>query len=99
MNVGSSAEHFVIHWLLLRGLDVGGPYNQQGPHDMFVKLLGSWYTVQVKVSHLNRKTGVISRSPMRRGLIISDLVALVDLSSRQIRWESGTPATLPKELL
>jgi hypothetical protein len=93
---GAAGEHFVIHWLLARRFEVGGPHNPNGKHDLFVKL-GRWYTVQVKVGKVNLRTGGIYLN--RRSVIASDLIAIVDLEGGRLRWVSNTDEPLPEELL
>lgn len=93
---GAAAEHFVIADLLNRGLKVGGPYNQNGKDDLFVKVNGKWRTVQVKSGRRNRKTGTLVVGTRRN--ITSDLVAFVDTQQKEIRWISNTRAEVPAEL-
>lgn len=96
-DVGAAAEHFVISELLQRRLSVGGPYNQNGPHDLFVRV-GTWRTVQVKVGRVNVKTRTIYPTAVKRD-IKSDLIAYVDLRGKRIRWISNTDEPVPEELL
>jgi predicted AAA+ superfamily ATPase len=96
-DIGASAEHFVISELLRKRLPVGGPYNQNSKHDLFVKA-GSWKTVQVKVGRVNHKTGSIYLQACKKH-IVSDLIAVVDLLGRRIKWMSNTEEPVPEELL
>jgi hypothetical protein len=96
---GAAGEHFVISELLRQQLQVGGPYNQNGKHDLFVKVSDKWYTIQVTLSQVNLKTGTILLTGRNRSTIVSDLIALVDLEGKRIRWVSNTKEPVPKELL
>lgn len=93
---GAAGEHLVVSQLLARNLEVGGPYNQNGKHDLFVKL-GTWHTVQVKVGTVNIKTGAV-RLNSRRSSITSDLIAIVDLKGQRVRWMSNNGQPVPSEL-
>jgi hypothetical protein len=95
---GAAGEHLVISQLLARNLEVGGPYNQNGKHDLFVKL-GTWHTVQVKLGRVNSKTGTVCLcSRGRRSSITSDLIAIVDLKGQRVRWMSNNGQPVPSEL-
>lgn len=95
---GAAGEHLVISECLTRHLPTGGPYNQNGKHDLFVFAGGAWRTVQVKIGRVNTKTGAIYRRNGLRG-ITSDLIAMVDLEDKRIRWISNTDGPIPPELL
>jgi hypothetical protein len=98
-DAGAAGEHFVIYQLL-REYEVGGPYNQNGKHDLFVRVNGEWYTVQVKLGQLKmRNDGFCSLglSGVRVNTITSDIVAVIDPYFRGIRWISNTKE-VPEEL-
>lgn len=97
MNVGCAGEHLVMAELLAKQLSVGIPLNPQTAHDMFVRIQKKWWTIQVKVGKVNRKTGTLSPPP-RRGPIHSDLLAVVDVPGKRIRWISNTYKSVPVEL-
>lgn len=67
-------------------------------HDVFVRAADGWRTVQVKKAGVDAKTGHIH---LRRGRkhVVSDILALVDLKGRRIRYEASAkplPLDLPK---
>lgn len=96
-DLGAAAEHFVISDMLHRGLTTTGPHNQNGADDCFVKI-GRWYSVQVKVARINNSTGHMGLHHCK-STITSDLIALVDLKSKRIRWVSNNEEPVPPELL
>jgi hypothetical protein len=97
LNIGSAAEYFVTSWLLARQIEVGAICSKQSHHDLVALVGNRWYTIQVKMGIVNKKTGYIHlRSPKKR--IWSDLVAVVDLKGFRLRWVSMN-GDVPTELL
>jgi hypothetical protein len=97
LNRGWAGEHLVLSELLFRQLNVGVPVNPQTAHDLFVHVDGKWVTVQVKLGRLNTRTRTIT--PNNCGKVSSDLIALVDLEGKRIRWISNTDEAVPAGLL
>lgn len=96
-NAGESGEFLVAHDLLYRGLQVTKALNRNCPDDLHVKASNEWYTIQVKLGKVNKTTGRLSPNNGGRR-ISSDILAIVDLAGKRIRYIArGKP--VPRELL
>jgi len=92
---GEAGELIVAADLLARGLPTTKPFNRNGNDDLHFKASGMWFTCQVKIGAVNIKTNNVVM-PGRH--ITSDIVAIVDLDGKRIRYKSNTPNPLPMEL-
>lgn len=94
---GYAGELIVRTDLLLRGLEVTVPENRNSPDDVHFLSSTGWVSVQVKVSRVNKNTGVWSFNTRRR-YISSDVLAWVDLRDKEIRYLPNIKP-VPPELL
>lgn len=92
---GTACEHLVEADLLLRGLEVTRPSVDYGD-DLHARFSSGWHTVQVK-SRDRRATKWIHHGSSRE-TITSDILALVDPYSREIRYQAVGRKVLPPEL-
>ena len=95
--VGAAGECFVLAELCIRGLNAAKCVNPGSPHDLFVEIGGRCYTIQVKVGRRNARTLTITATRLSR--ITSQLIAVVDLVGKRIRWVSNTSEPVPAVLL
>jgi len=95
-DAGEAGELLTAADLLTRGLPTTKPYNRNGSDDLHVNVGGRWRNVQVKLGRVHEITNTISLHK-RRG-ITSDIIAVVDLVGKRIRYISNTDEPLPKEL-
>lgn len=95
---GYAGELVVRTDILLRGLVVTVPENRSCPDDLHFKSSKGWVSVQVKVANVNKTSGHWSCFRRKNRPITSDVIAWVDLRTREIRYESNTKP-VPKELL
>lgn len=91
---GAAAECLVEADLLLRGLEVTRPSVDYGD-DLHARFNAGWRSVQVKVKD---KTSWRPSSSHRRRTITSEILALVDGKTREIRYYSMFKDPLPVEL-
>lgn len=96
-DIGYAGELIVRTDLLLRGLNVTVPENRSCPDDVHFRSLEGWVSVQVKVATVNLQTGRWY-CRLRGKKITSDILACVNLRSREIRYAPNTKP-VPKELL
>lgn len=94
---GQACEYLVCADLLSRGLHVTKPLNTNGPDDVHAKCGRRWYTFQVKASRVNVSTGSILND-FAKCRVLSDVLALVDLSTKRIRYVPAMIKFIPKEL-
>jgi hypothetical protein len=92
---GTAAECLVEADLLLRGLEVTRPSVDYGD-DLHARFNTGWRSVQVKVRDPKRKTWRASSS--NRSRVSSEILALVDGKTREIRYYSTFQDPLPSEL-
>lgn len=92
---GAAAERLVEADLLLRGLEVTKPSVDCGD-DLHAKVSTGWKSVQVKVRDISRPTWRPSGSG--RDEISSEILAMVDGVTREIRYSMTTQEALPVEL-
>lgn len=95
-DAGEAGELFVAADLLVRGLPTTKPFNRNGKDDLHVRVRTGWKNVQVKLGRVHAKTGTIHL--MRRNRITSDIVAVVDLTGKRVRYIANTSECLPEEL-
>lgn len=97
-NLGKAAECLVLCDMLFRGLEVTEPKNVNTPDDLHAKCGGKWFTVQVKIGRTNSRTGSLVSCTGRNG-ISSEILAVVDVPSRRVRYISNHGVPMPPELL
>lgn len=95
---GEAGELLVASDLLSKGLIVTKPLNKNGSDDLHVKVSTGWISIQVKLATINSRTRVINGGS-RSNPITSDVLALVYLPEKRIRWKSNNDRPVPKELL
>lgn len=93
-NLGQAAEHLVASDLLSRQLRVTKPLNVNGAHDLHAYMAGEWRTIQVK-SARRRPTGLLANTFVG---VTSDILALVWLPTKEIRYIAKNIPSLPAEL-
>lgn len=91
---GAAAECLVEADLLLRGLEVTRPSVDYGD-DLHARFNAGWRSVQVKVKD---KASWRPSSSHRSRKITSEVLALVDGETREIRYFSTSEDLLPSEL-
>lgn len=96
---GEAGELLVAADLLTRGQEVTKPFNRNGPDDLHVRASGRWWNVQVKVAAKISK-GRPTLEGVRRGgqVITSEILAIVHLKKKRVRYISNTSLPLPEEL-
>lgn len=95
---GAAAECLVEADLLLRGLEVTRPSVDYGD-DLHARFHSGWRSVQVKVRDSRRKVSQKWRaSSSNRSSVSSEILALVDGKTREIRYYSNFKEPLPSEL-
>lgn len=67
----------------------------QTEDDVYVKTSGGWRTVQVKMGRVHKNTGALSLR--NSGGIKSDMIAVVDIDKRRVRYIPNT-RPLPPEI-
>lgn len=98
-DVGQASEHLVASDLLARGFRVTKPLNTNGHHDLHAHIGGEWRTFQVKAGRRNSVTGAIINTENRKSRpILSDIVAVVWLPTKEIRYIPANIQQLPAEL-
>lgn len=93
---GAAAERLVEADLLLRGLEVTRPSVDCGD-DLHAKTSAGWRSIQVKVRDATYEVWRAASS--NRDSISSEVLALVDSKTREIRYSSMGAELLPPELL
>lgn len=96
-DVGQAAEHLVAADLLSRNLRVTKPLNTNGEHDLHAYMSGVWRTIQVKCAQRNRLTGAIYTG-RKRSSVTSDILAMVSIPTKEIRYLPNRISQLPAEL-
>lgn len=94
---GAAAERLVEADLLLRGLEVTRPSVDCGD-DLHAKFSTGWISVQVKVRDATQSHDIWRASGSDRNDISSEVLALVDGKTREIRYSSTGDHLLPAEL-
>jgi hypothetical protein len=92
---GAAAESLVEADLLLRGLEVTRPTVDFGD-DLHARFSVGWRSVQVKTRDIRRK---LWRPSDHRKRVTSEILALVDSVTREIRYVKASRERLPKELV
>lgn len=92
---GSAAECIVTADLLLRKLEVTKPLVDWGD-DLHARFVVGWRSIQVKVRDRSRKSWRVSSSTRNR--MRSEILALVDPDTWEVRYRSINGETLPAEL-
>lgn len=92
---GAAAERLVEADLLLRGLEVTKPSVDCGD-DLHAKVSTGWKSLQVKVRDPYREEWRPSSAD--RYNMTSEILAMVDGATREIRYSMITEETLPAEL-
>lgn len=95
-QAGAAGEYLVASDLLARGFPVTKPLDAQGKDDLHVKVGGKWRNVQVKLGSVSKKTGHIYKNNATK--VVSEILAVVDLKGRRIRYLSTTTQSLPRDL-
>lgn len=96
-QVGAICEALVLADLLRRGLEVTKPVIDVGD-DLHARFDRGWLSVQIKARDRSSKRWRASDG-RRRGRIKSELLALVDYVTHEIRYQMvGAYRTLPEEL-